>query len=84
MCRTLFVGCSENTEWETVTGNFKCSDYAANRWCENGGIGSAWNPSWNWLTGSNGLDARSACCICGGGGRYQEQLFEDLFSSEKF
>ena len=68
LCCTSFVECSENTEWETVTGGYKCSDYAANRWCENGGIGTEWTPTWNWLTGPNGLDARSVCCVCGGSG----------------
>ena len=45
---------------------YTCADYAKNKWCENGGKGSAWQENWLWITGSNGLDARSACCICGG------------------
>ena len=43
-------------------------DYAVNKWCENGGIGSKWDSSWDWKVGTNGLDARSACCVCGGHG----------------
>ena len=45
-----------------------CADYAANKWCENGGIGSGWGHNWSWMIGSNGLDARSVCCVCGGVG----------------
>ena len=56
--------CVENTSWETTNG-FTCADYATNKWCENGGKGSAWQENWNWATDSNGLDARSVCCICG-------------------
>ena len=68
LCLKFPVECYENSDWATVVGNYKCSDYASNRWCENGGIGSAWNPDWNWLTGPNDLDARSVCCVCGGSG----------------
>ena len=60
----LYLDCVENTSWKTTTG-FGCADYAKNKWCENGGLGSAWQRSWNWDTDSDGLDARSVCCICG-------------------
>ena len=60
--------CVENTSWQTTTG-YRCADYAKNKWCENGGKGSAWKTHWNWKTDSFGLDARSVCCICGGNGK---------------
>ena len=55
----------ENTNWKTTNG-YSCADYVTNKWCENGGIGSAWRENWNWATDSNGFDARTVCCICGG------------------
>ena len=59
------TNCEENTSWKTTNG-YGCIDYAINKWCENGGVGSAWQESWKWATDSNGLDARSVCCTCGG------------------
>ena len=64
----LVSECVENTNWETTDGSFRCSDYAANKWCENGEVGSGWDHSWSWITGINGQDARSVCCVCGGDG----------------
>ena len=55
----------ENTSWKTPKYGLTCADYAKNKWCENGGKGSAWNENWPWDTDSFGLDARSVCCICG-------------------
>ena len=61
---SICLVCVENTSWKTTTG-YRCADYAKNKWCENGGKGSAWNENWPWDTDSFGLDARSVCCICG-------------------
>ena len=61
---------------------FTCSYYASQGWCKvmervntktggwhsTGGSGPNWNPVWNWAIGSGGLDARDACCVCGGTG----------------
>ena len=54
----------ENTSWKDTNG-YGCAEYAINKWCENGGKGSAWEHNWKWETDANGLDARSVCCICG-------------------
>ena len=72
----ICLGCIENTNWQTTTG-YKCADYAINKWCENGEIGSAWDPNWGWSTDANGLDAQSACCICGRnkGEKYNLRVF---------
>ena len=61
--------CAEDSNWYTVVGNYKCLDYSTNKWCENGGVGSGWVSSWQWNQGSNGEDARTMCCECGGGQR---------------
>ena len=63
----IVLGCIEQSSWYTVVGNYKCVDYLRNKWCENGGVGSAWNPTWQWNLGNNGEDARTMCCECGGG-----------------
>ena len=69
----IFVlGCVENTEWHVPIYSYPykitCTDYAEQKWCENGGIGSGWGHSWTWMIGNNGHDARSVCCVCGGVG----------------
>ena len=56
----------ENTSWKSKHGT-TCAGYAKAKWCENGGIGSAWQENWSyWATGTNGLNALQACCVCGG------------------
>ena len=54
----------ENTHWQ-ADNELTCYEFAKNKWCENGGVGSAWNHSWTWDKNSEGLDARDACLICG-------------------
>ena len=63
----IVLGCIEESNWYTVVGNYKCLDYSRNKWCEDGEVGSAWNPTWQWNLGNNGEDARTMCCECGGG-----------------
>ena len=63
------LGCIEDINWSTIVGDYKCLDYVSNKWCENGGVGSAWVSTWTWQIGENGEDARAMCCDCGGGQR---------------
>ena len=53
---------------------WKCSDYATNKWCENGGVGNSLIPAWSWNPDVNGKDARDICCACGGKGVLGELL----------
>ena len=66
--------CENDTNWVASDGYAEvfCKDYETNNWCSNGTIGDAWDPSWTWMIGNNGLDARQACCICGGRGKDKE------------
>ena len=59
------LDCIENTSWEDYSRK-TCADYAKNKMCENGRIGSSVPQDFYWPSGSNLLDARSACCVCGG------------------
>jgi len=73
VCKSGARDCSENLTWETKKEvnwkrGWKCNDYISNQWCENGGIGSAWNSDWSWMQDADGLDARDVCCACGGKG----------------
>ena len=63
--------CDEDTNWVATDGyaDIFCKDYETNNWCRNGTIGDAWDQSWTWMIGTNGLDALQACCICGGRGK---------------
>lgn len=62
--------CNDQSNWKATSrrGNvYECIDYKRKWWCKNGGVGSHWNDDWNWIRGNNGMDARQACCVCGGG-----------------
>jgi hypothetical protein len=68
--------------WLTDTGT-GCRDYAKLHLCTaDGGYGPGWDESFgnfdNWLV--EGMDAREACCACGGG--CKESLDEDCASSD--
>ena len=68
---TSFSLFPENTHWQADSG-LTCFEFAENKWCKNGGVGSAWNDSWTWDKDSEGLDARDACLVCGAKeGRYK-------------
>ena len=62
--------CIENASWRTLWNNagWSCADYAANKWCENGGVGSAWDSSWEMSEGPDARTAKQVCCVCGGDG----------------
>ena len=64
----------ENIHWQADSG-LTCFEFAENKWCENGGVGSAWNDSWTWEKDSEGLDARKACLTCGAKGGIDEMIF---------
>ena len=45
----FFWVCEDSQNWKSPTGN-TCADYVKNSWCENGQVGSGWNPSWGDLS----------------------------------
>ena len=63
------LDCIENTKWMDELLS-TCADYEKWKYCENGGIGSSVPQGFYWPSGVNDigwtLDARSACCVCGG------------------
>jgi hypothetical protein len=68
--------CVDDWGWEDVDGDY-CARYVANRWCENGGYGSEWDPEWgtfeDWAN-ADGIDAGKACCDCSATGGHQVWL----------
>jgi len=51
-----------------------CAEYESKGWCKDGGVGDAWDNSWNWAYSSKETDckedrdsmtAKEACCVCG-------------------
>ena len=67
------LDCIENTKWMDELLS-TCADYEKGTYCENEGIGSSVPENYNWPVGPvNGpvvggalVDARRACCACGG------------------
>ena len=53
--------CTSRQGFRDVWGS--CLEYASNKWCEDGDVGSGWQAAW----GALGAAARGACCACGGG-----------------
>eukprot|EP00928_Gymnodinium_smaydae_P025474 TRINITY_DN20271_c0_g2_i2.p1 TRINITY_DN20271_c0_g2~~TRINITY_DN20271_c0_g2_i2.p1 ORF type:complete len:1929 (-),score=409.64 TRINITY_DN20271_c0_g2_i2:274-6060(-) len=62
------VPCADDpSDWADIHGN-GCGAYRANGWCNRTGYGPAWDTSWGaFPLGTSGVDARTACCFCGGG-----------------
>lgn len=55
--------------WQDKKGN-DCEDYAEGEWCtRRGGYGDAWLDDWGTFedVAKNGVSAKTACCVCGGG-----------------
>ena len=62
---------------ETKFGKYTCCHYRTKKWCEDGGVGSRWNPTWTWAADADNKTAREACCICGGEGIKGEKDIQD-------
>ena len=62
------LDCIDFPDWETPWRKDTCAIYEQQRYCENGGVTTTWGETWTWHTDSKyGLNAREACCVCGGG-----------------
>eukprot|EP00930_Biecheleria_cincta_P033869 TRINITY_DN23441_c0_g1_i2.p1 TRINITY_DN23441_c0_g1~~TRINITY_DN23441_c0_g1_i2.p1 ORF type:complete len:2588 (-),score=365.17 TRINITY_DN23441_c0_g1_i2:2-7765(-) len=78
------VDCSDQPyDWHDPEGN-TCAVYEGKKWCNRTGYGPGWLLEWGaFPIGKADVDARTACCICGGGKglkppSVQNHLVEDL------
>ena len=62
------VDCSDRPfDWMDAGGH-PCATYESLKWCNRTGYGPGWDLTWGPFTqGVGGVDAHTACCICGGG-----------------
>ena len=62
------VDCSDKPfDWTDAEG-YTCSTYEIFKWCNRTGYGPGWDLNRGPLTlGTSGVDAHTACCVCGGG-----------------
>ncbi|CAE7337395.1 unnamed protein product [Symbiodinium pilosum] len=62
------VDCSDNPfDWVDSDGH-PCTTYETFKWCNRTGYGPGWDLTWGpFKLGTSGVDAHTACCICGGG-----------------
>ena len=62
------VDCSDSPfDWVDSDGH-PCTTYETFQWCNRTGYGPGWDLSWGpFKLGTSGVDAHTACCICGGG-----------------
>ncbi|CAK8985770.1 unnamed protein product [Durusdinium trenchii] len=62
------VDCSDQPfDWKDANGH-PCSTYEVFKWCDRMGYGSGWDLQWGvFPLGTSGVDAKTACCVCGGG-----------------
>ena len=56
-----WMACADDGTFHDDYGS--CTYYSTNLWCEAGGTGTRWKHSWGALS----VEARAACCSCGGG-----------------
>jgi len=58
--------CVDMEGWESSSG-FACDEYASSDWCKDGDVSAGWDEAFgtfaDWAT--DGVDATSACCVCG-------------------
>lgn len=62
------VDCSDSPfDWKDADGH-PCSTYEVFKWCNRTGYGPGWDLQRGPFTlGTSGVDAHTACCVCGGG-----------------
>ena len=61
--------------------DFSCTLYEGAEWCtKSGGFGEGWNSFWGGFNGfkRKGMNARKACCGCGGGKKNPKKFDKTL------
>jgi len=58
--------CTDASGWSlSRNSQINCQTFAEKEWCAGGEVGPQWQVGWSWQTGTGGLTARDACCVCG-------------------
>jgi len=78
------VDCSDSPfDWADSDGH-GCTTYETFKWCNRTGYGPGWDLTWGpFKLGTSGVDAHTACCICGGGqGLVVPEVINNLVNDE--